>query len=177
MLPSKGGFNVRKALFFSLASFRVPLIFRPDFSPDGIPTATSHLAHFHRFLSIFLLAFQNIQFVCEVNGRLKKRGSPAAFFSKIIAWIFFLESLIYNSGIQPFLFEGPVVVPAIHFVDKLYILEREKEKWIQIYRNEQNGLWWLEFSLDRKIRGTLKEASGKNNALRRLKPGFEGRIN
>ncbi|GBM55336.1 hypothetical protein AVEN_252702-1 [Araneus ventricosus] len=74
MLPSKRGFNLRKALLSSLASFRVPLKrdfkllrLRSDFSPDGIPTTTSHLADFH---SLFVLSSQNIQFSCEVNGRL-----------------------------------------------------------------------------------------------------------
>ncbi|GBL95581.1 hypothetical protein AVEN_24796-1 [Araneus ventricosus] len=71
---------------------------------------------------------------------------------------------------------------------KLDILEREKEKAKKIYGNQPNGLWWLEFRLDRnriekrwslksRFRGTLKEASEKNNALRRLKPRFEGSIN
>ncbi|GBM00248.1 hypothetical protein AVEN_32602-1 [Araneus ventricosus] len=40
------------------------------------------------------------------------------------------------------------VKPATHFTDKLYILEREKEKAIKIYGNEPNGLPWLEFRLD-----------------------------
>ncbi|GBM04796.1 hypothetical protein AVEN_1482-1, partial [Araneus ventricosus] len=40
------------------------------------------------------------------------------------------------------------VKPAIHFTDKLDILEREKEKAIKIYGNQPNGLWWLEFRLD-----------------------------
>ncbi|GBO18599.1 hypothetical protein AVEN_112932-1 [Araneus ventricosus] len=60
MLPSKRGFNLRKALFFSIVSFRVPLKrdfklrrLRFDFSPDGIPTTTSHLADFHRFRWLF----------------------------------------------------------------------------------------------------------------------------
>ncbi|GBM26413.1 hypothetical protein AVEN_139366-1 [Araneus ventricosus] len=77
MLPSKRGFNLRKALFFTLASFRVPLKrnfklqgLRSDFSPDGIPTTTSHLADFHRFLWLFPSRVQNIQFICEVNGWL-----------------------------------------------------------------------------------------------------------
>ncbi|GBM68678.1 hypothetical protein AVEN_255401-1 [Araneus ventricosus] len=43
--------------------------FLDGISPDGIPTTKSHLADFHRFLWFFL-AFQNIQFICEVNGRL-----------------------------------------------------------------------------------------------------------
>ncbi|GBM63661.1 hypothetical protein AVEN_253127-1 [Araneus ventricosus] len=78
MLPSKRGFNLCKALFFSLASFRVPLKrvlklkrLLTDFRPDGIPTTTSHLTDLHGF---FLLAFQNIQFICEVNSPLNGIG-------------------------------------------------------------------------------------------------------
>ncbi|GBO07466.1 hypothetical protein AVEN_83504-1 [Araneus ventricosus] len=77
--------------------------------------------------------------------------------------------------------------PAIHFTDKLDILESEKEKATKIYGNRPNGLWWLEltglkserkrWSLKSHFRRTLKEASEKNNALRRLKPRFEGSIN
>ncbi|GBN32415.1 hypothetical protein AVEN_169510-1 [Araneus ventricosus] len=71
--------------------------------------------------------------------------------------------------------------PAIHFTDKLDILEHENEKAIKIYGNQPNGLWWLEFQSglksERKVKGTLKEASEKNKALRRLKPRFEGSIN
>ncbi|GBM11890.1 hypothetical protein AVEN_208788-1 [Araneus ventricosus] len=76
--------------------------------------------------------------------------------------------------------------PAIHFTEKLDILEREKEKAIKIYGNQPNGLWWLEltglkserkrWSLKSRFRETLKEASELNNALRRLKPRFEGSI-
>ncbi|GBM24159.1 hypothetical protein AVEN_88517-1 [Araneus ventricosus] len=43
---------------------------------------------------------------------------------------------------------SPDLKPAIHFTDKLHILEREKEKAIKIYGNQPNGLWWLEFRLD-----------------------------
>ncbi|GBN99317.1 hypothetical protein AVEN_230089-1 [Araneus ventricosus] len=82
MLPSNRGFNLRKPLFFSLASFRVSLkrdfklqCLRSDFSPDGIPATTSHLADFQDFDGFFLLAFQNIQFICEINGRLKSNSS------------------------------------------------------------------------------------------------------
>ncbi|GBM10046.1 hypothetical protein AVEN_22337-1 [Araneus ventricosus] len=78
--------------------------------------------------------------------------------------------------------------PAIHFADKLDILEREKEK------NHKN-LWksskWLvvvgilsglkseseRWSLKSRFIGTLKEANEKNDVLRRLKPRFEGSIN
>ncbi|GBM37288.1 hypothetical protein AVEN_213761-1, partial [Araneus ventricosus] len=45
---------------------------------------------------------------------------------------------------------GPAAIsikPATHFTDKLYILEREKEKAIKIYGNQPNGLPWLEFRL------------------------------
>ncbi|GBN82756.1 hypothetical protein AVEN_46784-1 [Araneus ventricosus] len=52
--------SLLKALFFSLASFMVPLKrdfklqrYRSDFSPDGIPTITSHLADFHRIWWLF----------------------------------------------------------------------------------------------------------------------------
>ncbi|GBM78932.1 hypothetical protein AVEN_26729-1 [Araneus ventricosus] len=80
------------------------------------------------------------------------------------------------------------VKPAIHFTDKLHILEREKEKAIKIYGHQPNGLWWLESRLELRLerkhwclnsyfRVTLKEAIEKNNALRRLKPRFEGSIN
>ncbi|GBO23443.1 hypothetical protein AVEN_80875-1 [Araneus ventricosus] len=70
--------------------------------------------------------------------------------------------LLYPPGAQPSLpiwqlliliFEiTPVrsishVKSAIHFTDKLDILEREKEKAIKIYGNQANGLWWLEFRL------------------------------
>ncbi|GBM56364.1 hypothetical protein AVEN_7172-1 [Araneus ventricosus] len=40
------------------------------------------------------------------------------------------------------------IKPAIHFTDKLDILEHEKEKAIKLYGNQPNGLWWLEFRLD-----------------------------
>ncbi|GBM58468.1 hypothetical protein AVEN_226412-1 [Araneus ventricosus] len=63
------------------------------------------------------------------------------------------------------------IKPVIHFTDKLDILEREKEKAIKIYGNP-SGL-----KSARKIRSTLKQAIEKNNALRRLKPRFEGSIN
>ncbi|GBO33392.1 hypothetical protein AVEN_221781-1 [Araneus ventricosus] len=43
---------------------------------------------------------------------------------------------------------GGTLKPAIHFADKLDILESEKEKAIKIYGNQPNGLWWLEFRLD-----------------------------
>ncbi|GBM21741.1 hypothetical protein AVEN_118273-1 [Araneus ventricosus] len=56
-------------------SFRVPLKrdfkLHSDFNKDGIPTTANHLADFHSFYGFFLLAFQNIQYICEVNGRLK----------------------------------------------------------------------------------------------------------
>ncbi|GBO18138.1 hypothetical protein AVEN_150971-1 [Araneus ventricosus] len=75
MLPSKRGFNLRKALFFSLVYFRAPVKrdfelqrFRSDFNPDGIPTTTGHLADFHRFFGLFPSSV--LQFICEVNGRL-----------------------------------------------------------------------------------------------------------
>ncbi|GBN54164.1 hypothetical protein AVEN_97692-1 [Araneus ventricosus] len=66
--------------------------------------------------------------------------------------------------------------PAIHFTDKLDILEREKEKAIEIYGNQPNGFggWnsvWTEIGT--KNRRDPKEASGKSNAVRRLKPRFE----
>ncbi|GBN00174.1 hypothetical protein AVEN_14269-1 [Araneus ventricosus] len=80
------------------------------------------------------------------------------------------------------------IKPAIHFTDKLDILEREKEKAIKIYGNQPNGLWWFgipsglkselkRWSLKSRFRGILKKASEKNNALRRMKPRFEGSIN
>ncbi|GBL96922.1 hypothetical protein AVEN_182506-1 [Araneus ventricosus] len=73
------------------------------------------------------------------------------------------------------------IKPANHFTDELDILEREKEKTIK-------NLWKSAKCLvvvgipsglksERKIRGALKEASEKNNALRILKPRFEGSIN
>ncbi|GBM20880.1 hypothetical protein AVEN_224123-1 [Araneus ventricosus] len=78
--------------------------------------------------------------------------------------------------------------PAIHFTDKLDILEREKEKAIKIYKNLAKWLVVVgipsglkseckRWSLKSRFKGTLKEASKKNNALRRLKPRFEGSIN
>ncbi|GBM04422.1 hypothetical protein AVEN_35594-1 [Araneus ventricosus] len=70
---------------------------------------------------------------------------------------------------------------AIHLTDKLYILERENEKAIKIYGNEPNGLPMVGIppglKSERNIRGTLKEAIEKNNALRRLKSRFEGSTN
>ncbi|GBO09014.1 hypothetical protein AVEN_150216-1 [Araneus ventricosus] len=67
--------------------------------------------------------------------------------------------------------------PKDDFTDKLGILEREKEKAIKIYGNDPNVFPWSGLKLKQKIRGTLKEASEKNNALRRLKPRFKGRKN
>ncbi|GBN90759.1 hypothetical protein AVEN_58629-1 [Araneus ventricosus] len=78
MLPSKRGFNLRKALFFSIASFSVPLIFRSDFSPGGIPTMARRLAHFQRFVSLFPNRVP--KFVCEVNGRLKREEARLTKF-------------------------------------------------------------------------------------------------
>ncbi|GBN26667.1 hypothetical protein AVEN_273117-1, partial [Araneus ventricosus] len=43
---------------------------------------------------------------------------------------------------------GTTLKSAIHFTDKLDILEREEEKAIKIYGNQPNGLCWLEFRLD-----------------------------
>ncbi|GBL78326.1 hypothetical protein AVEN_42857-1 [Araneus ventricosus] len=71
--------------------------------------------------------------------------------------------------------------PAIHFTDKLYILESEKEKAIKksMEMSQTSSMVGIQSGLksDRKIRGTLKEDIEKNNALRRLKPRFEGSIN
>ncbi|GBL78573.1 hypothetical protein AVEN_220570-1 [Araneus ventricosus] len=74
-----------------------------------------------------------------------------------------------------------IVKPAIHFTDKLDVLEREKEK---SHQNLWKSAKWLVVvgipsgvKSERKIRRTLKEANDKNYALRRLKPPFEGSIN
>ncbi|GBN46598.1 hypothetical protein AVEN_118292-1 [Araneus ventricosus] len=78
MLPSKRGFNLRKSFFFaslfqgpSEARLETPAFFAPisvltEFQP---PQAIWLISI--DFDGFFLLAFQNIQFICEVNGRLK----------------------------------------------------------------------------------------------------------
>ncbi|GBL88426.1 hypothetical protein AVEN_103067-1 [Araneus ventricosus] len=73
MLPSKRGFNVRKANLFqgpsearlkTLAfSLRFPV--QTEFQP---PQAIWLISI--DFYGFFLLAYQNIQFICEVNGRI-----------------------------------------------------------------------------------------------------------
>ncbi|GBN34666.1 hypothetical protein AVEN_250713-1 [Araneus ventricosus] len=77
------------------------------------------------------------------------------------------------------------IKPAIHFTDKLDILESKGHKnlwksvkWLVVVGipfelKSERGCW----SLKSRFRGTLKEASEKNNALSRLKPRFEGSIN
>ncbi|GBN47327.1 hypothetical protein AVEN_173833-1 [Araneus ventricosus] len=73
------------------------------------------------------------------------------------------------------------IMPVIHFTDKLYILEREKGKATKKLRKWAKRLAMVGIpsglKSERKMRVTLKGASEKNNALRRLKSRFEGSIN
>ncbi|GBN18732.1 hypothetical protein AVEN_79802-1, partial [Araneus ventricosus] len=73
------------------------------------------------------------------------------------------------------------IKPAIHFTDKTgYVGMRERKSHQYLWKSAK---WLVVVGIpsglksERKIRGTLKEASEKNNALRRLKPHFEGSIN
>ncbi|GBM20807.1 hypothetical protein AVEN_108256-1 [Araneus ventricosus] len=76
---------------------------------------------------------------------------------------------------------GANLKPAIHFTDKLNILESEKEKAIMEISQMACGAWnsvWTEIrakTLEFKV--SLQRASEKNKALHRLKPRFEGSIN
>ncbi|GBL62259.1 hypothetical protein AVEN_79431-1 [Araneus ventricosus] len=60
-----------------LSEIWVPLIFRSNFSSDGIPTTTSHLADFHRFLSLYPSRVPKYPaLIYEVNGRLYEESAP-----------------------------------------------------------------------------------------------------